>query len=149
MHGRADRDVAQRQAVARLDGGFDARHQRRANGHAARRDDVAALAVRVQQQREVGAAVRVVFEPLDLCRDAVLVALEVDDPVVLLVAAALVPHRDVAVVVAARSALLVLDQRGDRRALVQVGIDDLDHGAAARRRWLDFDEWHVRTPTRS
>src|SRR4029078_1973646 len=68
MHRRADRNVAQRQAVTRLDCGFDARHQRCAHGDATRRDDVAALAVRVQQQRKVGAAVRVVFEALELTR---------------------------------------------------------------------------------
>jgi hypothetical protein len=92
MHRRADRDVAQRQRVARLDAGLAARLQLLAHRHAARRDDVAALAVGVAQQREVRAAVRVVLEPLDLRRDAVLVAAEVDDPVVVLVPAALVPR---------------------------------------------------------
>src|SRR5262249_9791828 len=115
----------------------------------ARRDDVAALAIGVQEQREAGAAVRVVLEPLDLRRNAVLVALEVDDPVVVLVAAALVAHRDVAVVVTARSALLALDERSDRPALVQVRIDDLDERAAPVRRGFDFDEWHVRPLPRS
>ena len=75
--------------------------QLRADRDAFRRNDVAPLAVGVQQQREVRAAVRVVLDPLDLRRDAVLVAAEIDDPVVLLVAAALVPHRDAARVVAA------------------------------------------------
>ena len=69
--------------------------------HALRRDHVAALAVGVEQQREVRAAVRVVLEALDLGRDAVLVAAEIDDAVVVLVAAALVAHGDAAVVVAA------------------------------------------------
>jgi hypothetical protein len=143
---RADRDVAQRQAVARLDAGIEPRHQLRSDGHAARRDDVAPLAVRIEQQRDVGAAVRVVFEPLDLGADAVLVALEVDDPVVVLVTAALVANRDVAVVVAAGSALLGLDERSDRRALVQIGVDDLDERAPARRRRFDFNEGHGLTP---
>jgi len=116
---------------------------------AARRDDVATLAVHVQQQGQVGAAVRVVFEALDLRRDAILVALEIDEAIVLLVAAALVPDRDVAVVVAARTALLVFDERGNRSALVQVGIDDLHHGAATCRRWLYFDEGHIRPPPRN
>ena len=84
------------------------------------------------------AAVRVVFEPLDLGRDAVLVALEVDDPVLLLVAAALVPHRDVAVVVAARAALLALVSASTGRALVQVRVDDLDQRAPAGRRGFYF-----------
>ena len=89
------------------------------------------------------AAVRIVFEALDLRGDAVLVALEVDDPIVLLVAAALVPHRDVAVVVATRAALLALGERIHRTALVQVRMDDLDHRPAAGRRRFDFLQGHV------
>ena len=54
----------------------------------------------------MGAAVRVVFEPLHLGRYAVLVPAEVDDAVVLLVGAAAMPHRDVAEVVAPGTALL-------------------------------------------
>ena len=64
----ADRDVAQRQRVARLDRRLGSRHQLRADRDALRRDHVAALAVGVEQQREVRAAVRVVLEPLDLRR---------------------------------------------------------------------------------
>ena len=51
-------------------------------------DDVAALAVGIAQQRDVRGAVRVVFDPLDARRNAFLVALEVDDAVVLLVTTA-------------------------------------------------------------
>src|SRR4029079_8945992 len=76
---RADRDVAQRQRVARLDRRFGSRHQLHADRDTARRDDVAPLAIRIQQERDVGAAVRIVFEALDRRRDAVLVALEVDE----------------------------------------------------------------------
>src|SRR6185503_4696507 len=139
---RADRNVAKRQRIARPDRRLAARHELRADRDTARRDDVAALAVRVQQKRDVGAAIRIVFEPLDLRRDAVLVALEIDDPIVLLVAATLVAHRDVAVVVAARAALLALDERRHRRALVQRRVDDLDERAAPVRRRFDLDEWH-------
>src|SRR5690349_11880268 len=139
---RADRDVAKRQRVARADRRLAAGHELRADGDAARRDDVAALTVGVEQKRDVRAAVRIVFEPLDLRRNAVLVALEVDDPVVMLVAAALVPHRDVAVVVAAGATLLALDERRQRRALVQRRVDDLDERAPPVRRGFDLDEWH-------
>jgi hypothetical protein len=81
---------------------------------------------------------------------AVLVALEVDDPIVMLVAAALVANRDVAVVVASGPALLALDERCDWRALVQAGVDDLDERPAPVRRGFDFDQCHdVRPPPRS
>src|SRR5262249_37661749 len=103
---RADRDVADRQRVAGLDGRFGARQQRRARFHATRRDDVATLAVGVAQQRDVRRAIRVVLDALDLCRNAVLRAHEVDHAVVVLVAATLVAHRDDAAVVAAGLLLL-------------------------------------------
>src|SRR5205823_7917837 len=103
-------------------------------------------AIGVEKEREVRAAVGIVFQPLDLGHDAILVAAKVNDAVVALVTAPLVSCRDVAVAVAARAALLADDELVDRTALVQVGIDDLDHGAPARRSRFDFDEWHGVTP---
>ena len=74
----------------------------RALAQVLRRDDVALLAVGVVQQRDPGGAVGVVLDVRDLGRDAVLVvATEVDDAVGALVAAALVPGGDPALVVAA------------------------------------------------
>ena len=50
--------------------------------------DVSLLAVDVVQQGDAGRAIRIVLDRIDLGRDAVLVALEVDQPVPPLVAAA-------------------------------------------------------------
>ena len=97
-----DRDVAQRQGVARLDVGARAGLDPCRPATACRRDDVALLAVGVVQQRDARGAVRVVLDVRDLGRHAVLVvATEVDQPVGALVAATLVAGRDPAVVVAA------------------------------------------------
>src|SRR5438128_523171 len=85
---RTDRHVAQRKNVARLDGRIGAGLKLVADRDAARRDDVAALAVGVAHQGDVGAAVRIVFDGLDLGRDAVLVALEINHAVSVLVPAA-------------------------------------------------------------
>ena len=116
----------------------------RADLQAARRDDVAALAVGVAHQRDVRGAVRVVLDALDLGRNAVLVAHEVDHAVVVLVTTALVAHRDVAVVVAAGLLDLRLEQRRLRLALVQVLVHHLHHGTTAGRSRFDFDDGHLR-----
>src|SRR5690606_18239444 len=86
VHGAAHGDVAQRQAVAGLDGGMDAAHQLVAHGNLGWCNDVTALAVSVLQQGDVGRAVRVVFQTLHDGGDAILVATEVDHAVFLLVA---------------------------------------------------------------
>ena len=106
-------------------------HQLHAHRDALRRNDVAALAIGVHQQRDMRGTVRIVFEPLDLRADAVLVALEVDQAIGLLMAAASMPNRDVARVITARSANLRLGQRRQRLAFVQVRADDLDQPAPA------------------
>ena len=85
------------------------------------------------------APVRIVFEPLHFCGDAVFIALEVDDPIVLLVAATLVPHRNAAVRVAARALRLALHQTRERLALVQTRGDDLDELTTPGRSRFDFD----------
>src|SRR5690606_38900728 len=110
------------------------------------RDDVAALAVHVAQQRDVRGAVGVVLDPLDARRDAFLVALEVDDAVVLLVPAADVAGGDAAVVVAATGAALLLEQRRVRRALVQFRRHHADRAAAAWRGGLEGHQCHGSIP---
>src|SRR5712691_7164858 len=122
----ADRDVPQRQGIARLDRRLHPGHELRAGSHTLGRNDVAALAVGITEQGDVCTPVRVVFEPLDLRRDAILVAAKIDDAVILLVPAALVAHGDVAVDVAAGLLRLLLDQGLIRPALVQIRIYELD-----------------------
>src|SRR6266853_1741239 len=121
-----DRDVPQRQGIARFDRRLHSGHQLRAGSHTLGRDDVAALAVGIAEQSNVRAPVRVVFEPLDLGCNTVLVAARIDDAVILLVPAALVAHGDMAVDIAAGLLGLLLDQRLIRPALVQIRIYELD-----------------------
>ena len=83
------------------------------------RQDVALLAVKIVQQGDEGGAVGIVLDGGDLGRDIHLVALEVNDAVLDLVAAALVADGDLALRVAAGILLLGL-QRGPFPALVLV-----------------------------
>src|SRR5690606_24085076 len=98
MHDRADRDIPQRQRIARLDRRIPAGHQLITDLHALRRNDVAALAIDEAQQRDVRRAIGIVLDALDAAGNAFLVALEVDDAVMLLGAAALVTRGDAPVV---------------------------------------------------
>src|SRR4051812_6091813 len=63
--------------------------------------DVALLTVLVLDQRDARRAVRIVLDLAHRCRDAMLVALEVDDAVHALVPTADAPHRDMPMIVAA------------------------------------------------
>src|SRR6185503_6821866 len=93
------------------------------------RDDVALLAVLVEEEREARRAVRVVLDRLDRRGNPVLVALEVDHPVVALLAAAAVARGHAALGVAAGVAelalgeaalgLLALRQLVERRGLAE------------------------------
>ena len=74
---------------------------------------------RVLHQRDEGRAIRIVLDALDLGRHVELVALEIDDAIGLLVAAAAEPHGDTAGVVAAAGRGLALGQGLDRLALVE------------------------------
>ncbi len=109
-HG-TDRDVPERQRVPRPDVGAGAGLDEVTHLHPVRHEDVALLSVLVVEEGDPRVAVRVVLHVSNLGGNGVLVALEVDDSVTTLVAAALVARRDPAVVVAARLLRLRLDER--------------------------------------
>src|SRR5665811_2020164 len=138
----ARRDVLERQRVAGLDVGSGAGLDGVAHLEALRREDVALLAVGVVQESDARRAVRVVLDVRDLGRHAVLVALEIDDAVAPLVAAALVARRDAPVAVAAA----VLLERRQQRTLRLAARDVLEridrHGAAAGRGRLESLDAH-------
>src|SRR3546814_7297153 len=112
--------------------------------HATRRDDVATLAVEVAEQRDMSATIRIVFNALNLGGDAILVALEVDQTIVLLLTAALVARGDAAVIVATARARLLFEQRTVGFALPQTRRDHLDLVARTGGSRLELDQWHCR-----
>ena len=146
---RAERDVLQRQRVARQDVDVLPGDDRVADLQPGRLQDVALLAVGVGQQRDPRRAVRVVLDRRHLRRNVELVPLEVDDAVHPLVAAAAPPRRQVPGVVAAAGAAHRLDQRLVRllgRDLVE-DRHRLKPGAGRRR--LEFAKWHDYAPSRN
>src|SRR5690606_23545316 len=140
---RADRNIPDRQRVTRTDRGIRATLQAIARHYAARRDDVATLAVGVAQQRDVRATVRIVFDALHGGRHAILVAAEIDDTVVGLVATTAMANRDAAVIVAPGVLLLTRGQRIDGPPLVQGRRDDPHHGPATGRGGAHLDDRHL------
>ncbi len=126
-------DEPQRQAVAGLDVRVPAREQDRAHREAVGAEDVALLAVRVVEESDARRAVGIVLDRGDRPGDTDLVALEVDDPVALLVTTAAEAAGDAAVVVAAAVLVLRLDERA-----LRLGPGDLleitDRVIPARRR---------------
>src|SRR6478672_10751311 len=100
VHRGAGWDARQRQGVPGPDVDAGAALDGLADLKPRGRQDVALLAVGIVQQRDPAGSVGVVLDRVHLGGHAVLLALEVDDPVAPLVAAALVAGGDAAVVVA-------------------------------------------------
>src|SRR6266851_313000 len=126
VHHRARRNVANLQRVAGKNvRAFTGLH-RGANFKPHRMQNVAFLAIGVMQQRDVGAAIGVVFDGRDFRGHTDFVAPEIYLAVLLFVPATAMPDHDFAVIVAAAGALFRLQQRlfrlllGDM-ALVQDG----------------------------
>src|SRR2546426_860622 len=111
MDRRPGWDVLERKAVAHTRLGLGTRHDGVADLQLVRREDVALLAVLVMKEREARGAVRVVLDRGHARRDPVLEALEVDQAVVPLLAAAAVTCRDPTLRVAAGVAELPLHER--------------------------------------
>src|SRR5690606_3561682 len=100
VHHRPHRQVAKRHRVAGLDGRVGAGAHFITHRHALGGQDVAALAVGIFDQRDVRGAIRVVLERLDHAGDAVLVAPEIDQAILLARPTALVAGGDAAGIVA-------------------------------------------------
>src|SRR5690554_717195 len=146
VDGAAHGDIAQRQRIAHLDRRSGPGLQQVSCLDPLGRNDVAAFAVLVTDQGDIGGAVGIVFDTLDLTDNAILVALEIDHPVVMLVTTTHMAGSNPARVVATSRLALLFEKRRIGRALVQVRIDDADNKAATRRCWLSFDYRHVNTP---
>src|SRR6202020_599521 len=115
----ADRHVTERHHIARLDVDIVAGDDRMANREPRRRQDIGLGAVGVLHQRNEGGAGRIGFQRLDGRGHIDLAALEVDDAVGLLVAAAAETHGDTTGRIASARGMLALGQRLDRLALVE------------------------------
>src|SRR6185437_1424521 len=100
---------------------------------ALRRQDIGLFAIGVADERDEGGAVRIVLQTLDRARDVKLAALEVDDAVQLLGAAAAEADSDTARSAAAARLRQAFDQRLFRLALVQLRAVHQNELAAAGR----------------
>ena len=94
VHQCSHRDVAQRHRVACLDRGITSTANLGSCRNALRRQDITALAIGVQQQRNVCRAVRVILNTFNLCRYTRLVTLEINRAITLLVTAATMARRN-------------------------------------------------------
>ena len=121
------------QRVAGLDIGSLAGDHGIAHLQVQRSQNVALLAVRVVQQGDEGAAVGVVLNAGNLRGDVHLIALEVDNAVLDLIAAALMANGDLALRVAAGVLLLVLEKGLFRLSRSDFLVRQHRHKAASGR----------------
>ena len=128
-----DGDIGKRQAVAGLDISGGGRDDGVAGLQADRREDVAEFAVFVLNQSDERAAVRVILDALDSRRHIKLVAAEVDDAVLALVAAAAMADGDAAVAVAARVLLDSLKKAAFRLCLFVYAVERGNSHVSSRR----------------
>ena len=142
---RTHGNVAQRKRITSLDRGFRTVKDFLADRHALRGNDVAAFAVGVKHESDIGGTVRIVFNAFNAGGDTVLITLEVDDAIGTLGTTTLMTAGDVTIVIAAAAAILLLNKSGPGLALVELLVDNLDRMTAAGRRRLEFDESHYIT----
>src|SRR5713101_4079531 len=127
VHERTERNIPDRQRVAREDVSLRARHDHVARLEAERRDDVALLAVPVMQEGDASRAARIVLDPLDDGWDTDLLAPEIDLTEHALVPAAPVADGDAPVDVPPASPLLGGEQALLGRLLRDLLVGQLRH----------------------
>ena len=142
MNRGAQRNVAQRQSVTRLDRRVFTGLDTITGFQAARRQNIATLTVQIFDQGDMSGPVGVILKTLDHTGNTVLVTTKVDTTILLLVTTAFMAGGDAAVVVTTATFTLRFQQRLIRRTFVQILINHLDHKAAARGSRLSFNNRH-------
>ena len=126
-------DVLELAAIAGFDVGRFARDDDVAHLEALRLDDVALLAVGIEDEGDVGVAVGIVLDGLDDAFDPVLIATEVDEAVTVLVPPADMPAGDHSLVIAAARMFLRGQQRFFRSGCSYFAERRVRHSATALR----------------
>ena len=111
MDHRTDRDVRKRKRVADFDIGFLSAENLVADVQTDGSENVSLFAVRIDEERNVRAAVGIVLNALNRCGNAVFVPLKINDTVLSLIAAADVTNGDFALVVSSARLALILDRK--------------------------------------
>src|SRR5699024_10149954 len=131
------------QAVARLDVGRRGGNNLVADVQALGSEDISLFTILVLDERDVRGAVRVVLERHNGCRHIQLLALEVDDTVLFLVAAADVTDGDAAVAVAAGGLLDLFEKALLGLHLGQALVGQHSHISARGRRRVESLNSHL------
>src|SRR5260221_2769919 len=109
-----------------------------------RMDDVALLAIGVMQQRDVRAAIGVIFDGRNFCRHTDFFAPEIHLAVLLLVAAAAMPNHNFAVIVSSAGSLFRLKQGFLRLLLGDMAFVQDGDKPPRRRIWIKAFKSHRR-----
>ena len=141
-HG-TNRNVLNRQAVAGLDVGILGRNDLVADLQALGSEDICLLAVLVLNESDVSGTVRIILQGLNLGVNVELLTLEVNDTVLLLVAAAAVADGDAAVAVAASGLLDLFEKALLGLHLRQTLIVEHSHISARGRRRVESLDSHL------
>src|SRR6266404_6032892 len=144
VHHRAGRNVANLQRVAGKNVRAFAGLHRGANFEPHRMDDVALLAIGVMQQRDIRAAIGVIFDGRNFCRHTDFVAPEIHLAVLLLVAAPAMPNHNFAVIVASAGSLFRLKQGFLRFLLGDMAFVQDGDKPPRRRIWIKAFKSHRR-----
>ena len=101
VHNGANRNIFERKSIPSPDRNILSRGNRVTHSQTLGRDDVTPFTISIEQQRDVGASVGIVFQTLYLRRDAVLFAREINYAIVAFVATAAMADGDPAGIVPA------------------------------------------------
>src|SRR5665647_984116 len=142
MHERTHRNIADRQGIANADWCLGTAHDGSPHLQTARCNDVAPFTIGITHQSKVRRAVWVIFNPLNFGWNTIFGAKEINHPVMMLVATALVAGCDMTIVVAARMLELRFQQWSEGLTLVQMVTRNLHHATTAWGSWFHFDNGH-------
>ena len=96
------RDIANWQRIADTNWRFRSAQQLRTWLYSTRRNDIAALTIRITHQSNMSRTIRIIFDTFNFCGDSIFIATKIHDSIMMTMSAAPVTRRDMTIIIATR-----------------------------------------------
>ena len=143
VNGCTNRDITDRQSIARFNGSLCTRNQYRTSLNASRGNDIAALTIYITQKSNMSSTIWIVFDSFHFSSNTILIALKIYHTIMMFVTTTFVTGSDMAIIITSGSSFFLLNQGRKWRTFMQTFSSYANHAASTSGSRLHFYNSHL------